>query len=52
MLAGALGAKLTGAGGGGAVIALCEKPEPVLEGWSRSGIEGFAATMAAERATS
>ena len=40
--AGALGAKLTGAGGGGAVVALCEgSAEPVLSAWRAFGIECF-----------
>lgn len=46
---GALGAKLTGAGGGGAVIALAEETDRVLEGWRRSGIEGFAVRTAPAR---
>jgi mevalonate kinase len=45
---GALGAKLTGAGGGGAVIALCD-PDPVgvLEGFKAAGVQCFAATVRA-----
>ena len=46
--AGALGAKLTGAGGGGAVIAVapgCE--DDVLARWRRDGFEGFLAELAA-----
>lgn len=44
--AGALGAKLTGAGGGGCVLALTDgSPEPILEAWAREGFEGFAATI-------
>ncbi|HYQ01024.1 MAG TPA: mevalonate kinase [Polyangiaceae bacterium] len=40
--AGALGAKLTGAGGGGAVIALCDRDsEPILSAWRAAGIECF-----------
>ncbi|MFT3772191.1 MAG: mevalonate kinase [Minicystis sp.] len=42
--AGALGAKLTGKGGGGAVIALvegAEGAEPVLAAWRAAGYEGF-----------
>jgi mevalonate kinase len=40
--AGALGAKLTGAGGGGAVIALCDgTPDAVLAAWQNAGIECF-----------
>lgn len=46
--AGALGAKLTGAGGGGAVIALADlDPEPVLAAFRSEGFECFAATVAA-----
>ncbi|GMV18425.1 MAG: mevalonate kinase [Polyangiaceae bacterium] len=46
--AGALGAKLTGAGGGGAVIALCEAdPEPVLDAWRRQGLTCFSTRVAA-----
>ncbi len=46
--AGALGAKLTGAGGGGAVIALCDSSaERVLEAWSSRGIQAFAAQVGA-----
>ena len=45
--AGAIGAKLTGAGGGGAVIALAPGHEKdVLERWQRDGFEGFATTIA------
>jgi len=40
--AGALGAKLTGSGGGGCVIALCsESPEAVLNDWRRRGLSCF-----------
>jgi mevalonate kinase len=42
--AGALGAKLTGKGGGGAVIALAEGEDaaaPVLAAWRAAGYEGF-----------
>ena len=49
--AGALGAKLTGGGGGGCAIALAPgKVEQVLEAWKSIGIEGFAAHIA-ERTT-
>ena len=41
--AGALGAKLTGSGGGGCVIALCdENPRAVLDVWSSQGLACFA----------
>lgn len=40
--AGALGAKLTGAGGGGAVVALVpEEPERVLAAWNEAGFRGL-----------
>ena len=42
---GALGAKLTGAGGGGAVIALVDDPEPVLRVWRNEGFESFTTTV-------
>ncbi len=46
--AGALGAKLTGAGGGGAVIALVESDATaVLDAWREGGIQGFAAKVGA-----
>lgn len=46
--AGALGAKLTGAGGGGAVIALCEEdPEPILAAFRGLGLTCFASTVLA-----
>jgi mevalonate kinase len=45
--AGALGAKLTGAGGGGAVLALVSHdPAPVLAAWQRRGLQAFATTVA------
>ncbi|MGC4066597.1 MAG: mevalonate kinase [Polyangiaceae bacterium] len=45
---GALGAKLTGKGGGGCVVALCSKePQIVLEAWRNIGLEGFASSVAA-----
>jgi mevalonate kinase len=48
--AGALGAKLTGAGGGGAVIALCdEDSEPILAVWRAAGIECFGSQVRARR---
>lgn len=46
--AGAVGAKLTGAGGGGAVIALAPGHErDVLARWRAAGFEGFLADIAA-----
>jgi mevalonate kinase len=44
--AGALGAKLTGAGGGGCVLALCQgDPTPVLKAWEQAGFQGFSSTV-------
>lgn len=44
--AGALGAKLTGGGGGGCAIALAPgKTERVLEAWKAIGVEGFVARI-------
>jgi mevalonate kinase len=46
--AGALGAKLTGAGGGGAVIALCDgDSEPILAAWRATGMECFGSRVRA-----
>jgi mevalonate kinase len=46
--AGAIGAKLTGAGGGGAVIAIAPGHErDVLARWKAAGFEGFTADIAA-----
>lgn len=49
--AGALGAKLTGSGGGGAVVALTASDERtrVLDAWRAQGIRCFAADVAASR---
>ena len=48
--AGALGAKLTGAGGGGAVIALCDRDfEPILGAWRAAGLECFGSYVRAKR---
>jgi mevalonate kinase len=45
--AGALGAKLTGAGGGGAVIALAPSHRhDVIDRWKADGFEGLTATLA------
>lgn len=50
--AGALGAKLTGAGGGGAVIALCDDdPEPVLAAWRQGGLTCFSTHVGAKADT-
>ena len=48
--AGALGAKLTGAGGGGAVVALVRSnPEPVLSAWRDHALHCFCCTVEATR---
>jgi mevalonate kinase len=49
--AGALGAKLTGAGGGGCVVAVAPEPLPVLEAWRSAGLECFSAIVPASRGT-
>lgn len=47
--AGALGAKLTGAGGGGCVVALADlDPAPLLAAFRSEGLECFSATIGAE----
>ena len=44
--AGALGAKLTGSGGGGCVIALCDSStEPVLQAWKSRSLSCFSVTV-------
>jgi mevalonate kinase len=45
--AGALGAKLTGAGGGGAIIAISprDREAAVLAAWKQAGTDGFVATL-------
>ncbi len=51
--AGALGAKLTGSGGGGCAIALASSArgvQAVLAAWERAGYTGFAATVGERRA--
>ena len=45
--AGAWGCKLTGAGGGGCVVAIGPDPAAVLETWARIGRTGFVATLGA-----
>ena len=44
---GAHGAKLTGAGGGGAVIAIApkDKESAILAAWKTAGVNGFVATV-------
>jgi mevalonate kinase len=44
---GAYGAKLTGAGGGGAVIAIAprEREDAILASWKTAGVTGFVATV-------
>jgi mevalonate kinase len=39
--AGALGAKLTGSGGGGCVVALAEDAGPILAAWQKEGFRSF-----------
>jgi len=50
---GALGAKLTGAGGGGCVVALCatkESAESVVSAWKQAEMPAFVATVGEETA--
>ncbi|MBI4017555.1 MAG: mevalonate kinase [Candidatus Aenigmarchaeota archaeon] len=46
--AGAYGAKLTGAGGGGSVIALAEHPERIVETWRTHGFDADVVACGAE----
>ena len=45
--AGASGAKLTGAGGGGAVIAVAPpgREPAILAAWKQAGVDGFVTTV-------
>ncbi len=43
--AGALGAKLTGSGGGGCVVALANDPEPILRSWEKAGFRSFSSSV-------
>ncbi|HPH67271.1 MAG TPA: mevalonate kinase [Kofleriaceae bacterium] len=43
--AGATGAKLTGAGGGGSVIAIADDADAVVAAWRAIGVYGFVATV-------
>ncbi len=45
--AGAYGAKLTGAGGGGSVVAVADDPDAVVAAWARAGYSGFSAALGA-----
>jgi mevalonate kinase len=52
--AGAFGAKLTGAGGGGCAVALVPSraaADAVLAAWRTGGFEGFATSVAPEART-
>lgn len=47
--AGALGAKLTGSGGGGCVVALLpDDPEPILQAWRSEGLHCFSCEIGRE----
>jgi hypothetical protein len=47
---GAVGAKLTGAGGGGCVVALAgESPEPIVESWEKLGFRAFVSRVVPAR---
>jgi mevalonate kinase len=47
-VSGARGSKLTGAGGGGCVIALCDgDTTPVINAWKAAGFDAFSATVEA-----
>jgi mevalonate kinase len=49
--AGALGAKLTGSGGGGCVVALAgEDADPILASWEKAGFRCFSTTVAPQAA--
>jgi mevalonate kinase len=51
--AGALGAKLTGAGGGGSVVALVEDAKAgsaVVEAWKKEGFDGFVTSVGGDAA--
>ena len=44
--AGALGAKLTGGGGGGSIVAVCDgDPQPVIDALQNGGFQAFALTL-------
>jgi mevalonate kinase len=48
--AGAIGAKLTGAGGGGAVIALAPgREQAVVDAWRAAGRDGFVCAVGVHR---
>jgi mevalonate kinase len=43
---GAFGAKLTGAGGGGSVIAIADNPDAIVAAWQEQGLTAFVASSA------